>query len=85
MARKIEVVDYCPEWKEKFWQEAAKIQEILGENCITVYHIGSTPVKGLRAKPIIDLMPVVKELEAVLATKPRNHKAEHKPHSSTRI
>lgn len=23
MARKIEVVDYCPEWKEKFWQEAA--------------------------------------------------------------
>ena len=65
MARKIEVVDYCPEWKEKFWQEAAKIQEILGENCITVYHIGSTSVKGLRAKPIIDLMPVVKELEAV--------------------
>ena len=37
----------------------------LGENCITVYHIGSTSVKGLRAKPIIDLMPVVKELEAV--------------------
>ena len=65
MARKIEVVDYCPEWKEKFRQEAAKIQEILGENCITVYHIGSTSVKGLRAKPIIDLMPVVKELEAV--------------------
>ena len=28
MARKIEVVDYCPEWKEKFRQEAAKIQEI---------------------------------------------------------
>ena len=53
MARKIEVVDYCPEWKEKFRQEATKIQEILGENCITVYHIGSTSVKGLRAKPIM--------------------------------
>ena len=34
MARKIEVVDYCPEWKEKFWQEAAKIQEILGETVL---------------------------------------------------
>lgn len=65
MARKIEVTAYCPDWEEKFWKEAAKIREILGENCIAVHHIGSTSVKGLRAKPIIDLMPVVRTIEDV--------------------
>ena len=48
-----------------FEQEAAAIKEILGENCIAIHHIGSTAVPGLAAKPIIDIMPVVKSLKNV--------------------
>ncbi|WP_369794274.1 GrpB family protein [Lysinibacillus sp. A1] len=32
---------------------------------IDIYHIGSTSVPGLRAKPIIDMMPVVKDFNLV--------------------
>ena len=60
MARKIEVVDYHPEWDTMFKVESKKIKKILGKNCVGVYHIGSTSVKGLPTIPIIDIMPIVK-------------------------
>lgn len=65
MARKIEVVAYRPEWEEMFTEEAEKIGKILGENVIDIYHIGSTSVKNLWAKPVIDIMPVVKDISSV--------------------
>ena len=45
--------------------EAARLKSILGTNCAAIHHIGSTAVKGLAAKPIIDIMPVVRDLAAV--------------------
>lgn len=63
--RKIEVVDYDPQWSREFKKESKKIKSILGKNCIGIYHIGSTAVKGLKAKPIIDMMPVVKDISLV--------------------
>ena len=68
--RTIEVVDYRPEWEKMFQEEEKKIRKILGKNCIAVYHIGSTSVKGLPAKPIIDIMPVVKDISLVDAHNP---------------
>ena len=65
MARKIEVVDYRPEWAAMFKEESRKIKKILGKNCAGIYHIGSTSVKNMPAKPIIDIMPVVKDLSLV--------------------
>ena len=41
------------------------IREILTDNCIAIYHIGSTSVPGLAAKPIIDIMVAVRSLETV--------------------
>ena len=68
--RTIEVVDYRPEWEKMFQEEEKKIRKILGKNCIAVYHIGSTSIKGLPAKPIIDIMPVVKDISLVDAHDP---------------
>ena len=59
------VVDYNPGWLEAFKDEAAQIKRILGDNLLQVFHIGSTSVPGLRAKPIIDIMPVVRSLARV--------------------
>lgn len=60
--RKIEVVPYNPAWPDMFEKEAARIHQALGDNCINVHHIGSTSVPGLAAKPIIDMIPVVRDI-----------------------
>lgn len=65
MPRKIEVVDYNPAWEKEYKEEAKKIKKILGKNCVSINHIGSTSVRGMKAKPIIDIMAVVKNLSLV--------------------
>ena len=63
MPQHITVVNYNPEWPSKYARERDSITGILKDNCISVYHIGSTSVPGLAAKPIIDIMAVVRSLE----------------------
>ena len=65
MPQHITVVEYSPQWPLKYEREKEKIMAILKENCTAIYHIGSTSVPGLAAKPIIDIMAVVKSLERV--------------------
>ena len=65
MPQHITVVNYDPEWPSKYVRERDYITEILKDNCISIYHIGSTSVPGLAAKPIIDIMVVVRSLERV--------------------
>lgn len=65
MPQHITVVNYNSEWPLKYAKERDYITEILKDNCISIYHIGSTSVPGLAAKPIIDIMAVVRSLERV--------------------
>lgn len=62
---KIEVVEHTEEWSKLFQDESKKIQDIFGNELIAIYHIGSTSVRNLKAKPIIDIMPIVKKIEHV--------------------
>ena len=62
---KVEVVKYRSEWSREFEAEAERIKEILGDEAIEIYHIGSTSVEGLSAKPIIDIKPVVKDISRI--------------------
>ena len=61
----VEVVPPDPRWADLFDQEIRLISPILGSNLIKIEHIGSTSVPNLAAKPIVDLMPVVRDIEAV--------------------
>ncbi len=65
MPQHIIVQNYDPAWPLKYETEKEKILPLLGQNCIAVYHIGSTSVPGLAAKPIIDIMVVARSLEEV--------------------
>ena len=65
MPQHVVVREYDPAWPEQFELEAGLIRHALGENCLEIYHIGSTSVPGLAAKPIIDIMPVVRSLDGV--------------------
>lgn len=62
---RVEVVDYNKEWTGLYKREAKLICNILGDLLTGIHHIGSTSVEGLKAKPIIDIMPVVKKIEEV--------------------
>lgn len=71
MPQHITVTDYNPAWPDLFEEEAKQIRKILGNNCRALYHIGSTAVSGLAAKPIIDMMPVVQNISEVDKLKER--------------
>lgn len=42
-------------WEKMFNSEKQKLEEIFGKLAIKIEHIGSTAVKGIKAKPIIDI------------------------------
>ncbi|MBN9287999.1 MAG: GNAT family N-acetyltransferase [Gammaproteobacteria bacterium 39-13] len=65
VANSIKVVPYDPLWNELFKTQAECIQQILGSNCITIHHIGSTSIPDLAAKPIIDMLPIVRDISTV--------------------
>ncbi len=49
---------YCDSWSSYFETEKALILEVTGDNIEKIEHVGSTAVKGLVAKPIIDIAGV---------------------------
>lgn len=62
---KVTVKKYDPKWPMLFENEALLIRKALGTNCVAIHHIGSTAIPGLAAKPIIDMIPAVKDIMAV--------------------
>jgi GrpB-like predicted nucleotidyltransferase (UPF0157 family) len=63
--RRVEVTPYQESWASGYKKEAARLKAIFGEEIIAIHHIGSTSVKGMKAKPIIDLLPVVRSIDRV--------------------
>lgn len=59
------VVPYSPDWVKAFEQEAKVICRALPDVPIVLHHIGSTAIPGILAKPIIDMLGVVDDLEAL--------------------
>ncbi|WP_102275550.1 GrpB family protein [Cytobacillus massiliigabonensis] len=57
--------DYNPIWEEQFDYEKERILNILRGKVIGIEHIGSTSIKGLVAKPIIDIIVGVHYLDEV--------------------
>lgn len=65
MRRTIEVVDQTPEWSVLFEKEAAHLAVVFGTQLAAIHHIGSTAIPGIKAKPIIDVLVVIKQIETI--------------------
>lgn len=63
MPIKVELLPHDPRWQDVAAVESERLRTALGDILVTVHHIGSTAVPGIRAKPVIDLIPVVDSLE----------------------
>jgi GrpB-like predicted nucleotidyltransferase (UPF0157 family) len=59
----IRVVEYDPAWPAMAAAEIGRIEAALGGVAVRVEHLGSTAVRGLAAKPVIDLQVSVHALE----------------------
>lgn len=52
----ITIVEYNPEWPRIYEEERDLILSVIGKHVKSIYHVGSTSVPGLGAKPIIDII-----------------------------
>jgi GrpB-like predicted nucleotidyltransferase (UPF0157 family) len=57
----IEIVDYDPAWPARFADELDRLTPLLPD--AEIHHFGSTAVPGLAAKPIIDIIALVSDLD----------------------
>ena len=55
----IEIIDYDDKWEDCFLAIKDVIKATLGDLIIGVEHVGSTSVKGLGAKPILDIDVII--------------------------
>jgi GrpB-like predicted nucleotidyltransferase (UPF0157 family) len=59
----IEIIDPDPAWADEFRAERERIVSALGGLALAIEHYGSTAVPGVPAKPTIDVMIAVRNLD----------------------
>lgn len=64
--RDVELVPHNPEWSQLADEESRQILECISIPVIGIYHIGSTSVPGIKAKPILDFVLEVEDMEAFI-------------------
>jgi GrpB-like predicted nucleotidyltransferase (UPF0157 family) len=77
------VVEYDPNWPRRFEAERALLEQVLAPWLDGgIHHVGSTAVPGLAAKPIIDVIAGVRDLDESRAAYDvlREHGYVHSPH-----
>ena len=60
--RNIVVEPYDEVWAQAFIDIKNELDEVLGKTVLSIEHVGSTSVKGLSAKPIIDIDVVIENI-----------------------
>lgn len=75
--------DVYEECKVVYEYEKNIILKLLGNMCIAIEHVGSTSVKGMVAKPIIDIavgvhdLNILKKIPAIMINGGYHHLSEH--------
>lgn len=67
MSDQIVISEYDPRWPAIYEEEVARILAVAGDAITAVEHVGSTSVPGLGAKPIIDIMAAVAQIDGAMA------------------
>ena len=63
-SKRVIVVAYTEAWQFAFEKIKGEIEAAVGDLIVGVEHIGSTAVKGLAAKPCIDIDVIIKDYSA---------------------
>lgn len=60
----VEILEWTPAWAERFAADAVELTAVLPADA-TIEHIGSTSVRGLPAKPIVDIMVITDAVDTL--------------------
>ena len=83
--RKIEIVSHDPTWADRATTEAAQIMHALGTSILAIHHIGSTAIPGIMAKPTLDLLAEVLNLNDIDELNPRMEALGYAPRGENGI
>lgn len=67
----VKLEQYDAKWQADFLAEKAELEKIFGDVALEIEHVGSTSVRGLSAKPIIDIAVAVNTLSEFDAIRPK--------------
>lgn len=62
--RKYSLSEYDPDWISEFDSIKELLSRVFGGKALRIEHVGSTSIKGMVAKPIIDVLVIVEKLES---------------------
>ena len=62
--RKVVVLPYDMAWQSAFEKIKGEIEEAIGNLILGIEHVGSTSVKGMSAKPCIDIDVIIEDYSA---------------------
>lgn len=62
---KIRLSEYNKSWVQMYKDETCLLTRIFGGEIVRFEHFGSTSVPGMKAKPVIDMMCLVKDIEKI--------------------
>ena len=82
---RVAIVPYDPAWPRRFEGERALLQRVLAPWLEGgIHHVGSTAIPGIAAKPIIDIIAGVRDLQETRAAFDplRQQSYHHTPHRS---
>ena len=69
---KVLLMPHDDNWSCEFEKTKSLIHELWGDNVIDVQHVGSTAIKNIHAKPILDIAVVLKQLSLMDVQKMEN-------------
>lgn len=55
------LVQYNKNWQNLYKKQAKQIKKAMGSKCAATYHIGATAIKDMPARPVIDILVILKD------------------------
>ena len=71
----VQLLPHDEKWEAEALRTIEALKNILGNVAVSIEHVGSTAVKGIKAKPIIDIAVGVTSIEAALSLVPKLEEA----------
>jgi len=65
MKRKVLLEEYDANWKLEFEAIKERLMNVLADEVVNIEHFGSTSIESMIAKPIIDVLIIVKDINKV--------------------
>lgn len=62
---KVRLSNYCEDWVTMFLDEVEFLKTIFKDEIVRFEHFGSTSVPGMKAKPVIDMMCIVNNIQRI--------------------